>query len=568
MSNPIYVLGTGLSHDGSSCLLKDGKILVAIEKERLSRRKHDGGNDSLTIQYCLDYAGITIADLSLVVQAAHFEKESIRKESYQGKRSFTADCTIPFISISHHLAHAYSAIGTSPFDECNVMVIDGSGSFLQQCDDLDNIAIPAEINTATNAYAEKTSFYFFNGKTMQPLQKDFSVIRYDHNHGEVFLPTTRHSIGGLYAMASNYCFGDFHQAGKLMGLAPYGDRTIYKDELFLLRDGRVWVNEEVMRLHFTDPADHNDHSLYDNFEYYAGIAKWVQEETEKAILYLFQQSIESHPHENMCYAGGVALNAVSNSKILQSLPGIKNLYIEPAAGDNGLAIGCAYYGWLQVLQKEKVKHSGSTFFGRPYKNEEIEKAIDDHTIDLPGKKISFKKDKNYIATTAGYLAAGKTIGWFQQGAEFGPRALGRRSILANPAVKDIRQHINNDIKFREDFRPFAPAVLHEDKDLYFQIGFESPYMILIDKIKNEWKDKMPGIVHVDGTCRVQTVKDKEEPLYELLTAFKQITGTSVLLNTSFNCKGMPIVETPEEAISFFYKCDLDVLVMDEYIIVK
>ncbi len=567
MSDPIYVLGTGLSHDGSSCLLKDGQLIIAIEKERLSRIKHDGGNDLLTVQYCLDHAGITINDLSLVVQSAHFEKESIGKERHMGRRLFAADCPVPFVTISHHLAHAYSAVGTSPFDECNVMVIDGSGSFYSQCDDLDNAFIPDDVKTANGLYAETNSFYFFDGNTVRPLYKDFSLIRYDHKPGEAFLPTARHSIGGLYAMASNYCFGDFHQAGKLMGLAPYGAPNIYKAALLELRDGRVWVNEEVMLASFTKPVDDTMHNFKDHFQYYADIARWVQEEAERAILYLFEQRLQLHAHPNMCYAGGVALNAVTNTKILQ-LPGIKNLYIEPAAGDNGLAIGCAYYGWLKVLQKEKVKHSGSTFLGRPYSDTEIIAALEKYSVEHPEKKISCKKEAAYINIIASFLNEGKTIGWFQSGAEFGPRALGRRSILANPAIKNMQQHINNDIKFREDFRPFAPAVLYEDKDLYFQMGLESPYMILIDKIKDEWKDKMPGIVHVDGTCRVQTVKDKEEPLYQLLTAFKQITGTSVLLNTSFNCKGMPIVETPAEAISFFYECALDVLVIDEYIIVK
>jgi carbamoyltransferase len=170
--------------------------------------------------------------------------------------------------------------------------------------------------------------------------------------------------------------------------------------------------------------------------------------------------------------------------------------------------------------------------------------------------------------TADYLLQGKTIAWFQGGAEFGPRALGRRSILADPRIKDIQLHINSTIKFREDFRPFAPSVLYEDKDVYFELGLESPYMILIDRIKPEWKDKMPGIVHVDGTCRVQTVRDENEPFYKLLTAWKKKSGISVLLNTSFNKKGMPIVETPAEAIDFFLHCNLDILVINNYIITK
>jgi carbamoyltransferase len=562
MNKPIYVLGTGLSHDGSSCLLKDGEIIVAIEKERLSRIKHDGGNDALTTQYCLDYAGIGIHDLALVVQCANFEKDEIKKHRYRGYRIFPKDCTVPFVSISHHLAHAYSAVGTSLFDTCAVMVIDGCGSFYSQCDDLAGAVIPEHTNSTPGLYAEKDSYYFFNGKNLQPVYKDFSIINYLHQPGQVYLPTSNHSIGGLYSMASNYCFGDFDDAGKLMGLAPYGEKEIYTEHLFILNDGNVWVDEKVMHKYFTKPVDAVTNPFKENFKYFAGIARWVQDETERAVLYVIKDRSTKHPHQNICYAGGVALNAVTNTKIIEQAS-FKNLYIEPAAGDNGLALGCAYYGWLQVLQKQKVKHNGGTFFGKPYQNEIILSEL----IKL-NDAVDYLSDDCVEEKTADYLLQGKTVAWFQSGAEFGPRALGRRSILADPRMKDIQLQINSTIKFREDFRPFAPSVLFEDKNVYFELGLESPYMILIDRIKPEWKDKMPGIVHVDGTCRVQTVRDENEPFYKLLTAWKKKSGISVLLNTSFNKKGMPIVETPAEAIDFFLKCNLDILIINNYIITK
>ncbi|MBL0145737.1 MAG: transferase [Chitinophagaceae bacterium] len=562
MSKPIYVLGTGLSHDGSSCLLKDGEIVVAIEKERVSRIKHDGGNDTLTVQYCLDAAGITLNDISLVVQCSNFEKDEIEKHLYKGNRLFNKDCNIPFVTISHHLAHAYSAIGTSPFDECGVMVIDGCGSFYHQCDDLAGALIPAHVNSQPGLYGEKDSYYFFDGKNLNPVYKDFSIINYNQKAGQVYLPTSNHSIGGLYSMASNYCFGDFDDAGKLMGLAPYGIKDFYTEKLFILKDENIWVDEDVMHKHFTKPVDFLNHPFKENFQYFANIAKWVQDETERAILYIFKSRLALQPHKNICYAGGVALNAVANTKIIQEI-GIENLYIEPAAGDNGLAIGCAFYGWMSVLQKEKVKHTESTFLGKVYSDNEILKAINKRD-----SKVIYTQENNVSEKVVEYLLQGKTIAWFQQGAEFGPRALGRRSILADPRNAEIQLHINSTIKFREDFRPFAPSVLLDDKDEYFELGLESPYMILIDKIKDEWKGKMPGIVHVDGTCRVQTVKDKTEPFYKLLQEWKKKTGISVLLNTSFNKKGMPIVETPAEALDFFYSCNLDVLVLNGFIVTK
>jgi carbamoyltransferase len=567
MSTPVYVLGTGLSHDGSSCLLKDGEVVVAVEKERLSRIKHDGGNDLQTVKYCLDAAGITIDEVAVIVQCANFEKNEIEKHRYKGTRFFSKDIAVPFVTISHHLAHAYSAIGTCPFGNCNVMVIDGCGSFYHQCDDLQNAFIPSSVNSEPGLYGEKDSFYFYNGKQLQPLYKDFSIINYFQKPGQVYLPTSNHSIGGLYSMAANYCFGSFDDAGKLMGLAPYGNKNVYTEQLFILNDGQVWVNEEIMFTYFTQPADEVCRPLKNHFQYYADIARWVQDETERAVLYLFAERQKIHPHNNWCYAGGVALNAVANAKLLTET-GIKNLYIEPAAGDNGLAIGCAYYGWLQVLQKEKVKHNGHTFFGKKYSAADIKAAIEDYEQKHTDRKINFLFDDDYINKAAAFLKEDKTIGWFQLGSEFGPRALGRRSILANPSIKNIQQHINANIKSREDFRPFAPAVLYDEKDLYFQYGFESPYMILIDSIKPAWKDAMPGIVHVDGTCRVQTVRDTNEPFYKLLQAWKNISGHSVLLNTSFNRKAMPIVETPQDAIAFFYECALDALLIDNCIITK
>ncbi|MGB3007986.1 MAG: carbamoyltransferase C-terminal domain-containing protein, partial [Chitinophagaceae bacterium] len=443
-----------------------------------------------------------------------------------------------------------------------VMVIDGCGSFYHQCDDLQGAVIPSYTNSQPGLYGEKDSFYFFNGKNLKPLYKDFSIINYLHKPDQVYLPTTNHSIGGLYSMASNYCFCDFDDAGKLMGLAPYGNKDVYKEQLFELKDGNVWVNEEVMHKYFTHPADVITRPFKKKFQYYADIARWVQDETERAILYVFKNRLQMNPNENLCYAGGVALNAVANTRIIEQT-GIKNFYIEPAAGDNGLAIGCAYYGWMQVLQKEKIKHNGSTCFGKDYSNETVLSSSAKYSA-----QVQIIEEKNIAEKTANLLLQGKTVAWFQLGCEFGPRALGRRSILADPRSKNIQHHINANIKFREDFRPFAPAVLYEDKDLYFELGLVSPYMILIDRIKKEWKEKMPGVIHVDGTCRVQTVKHKEEPLHQLLQAWKKASGISVLLNTSFNKKGMPIVETPVEAIDFFLHCSLDVLVINNYIITK
>ena len=562
-NKPVYILGTGLSHDGSSVLMKDGEIIVGIEKERLSRVKHDGGSDRLSVQYCLGAAGISENDLSMVVQAAHFDKDNIGTHRYQGKRFFSKIFNVPIYSISHHLAHAYSAVGTSPFDACNVMIIDGSGSPYEQCDDLEGAEIPRQPFN-TRLFCEKDSFYFFDGQNMKTLYKDFSEVKAFDGKG-IRLPTNYHSIGGMYSAASHYCFGDMNDAGKLMGLAPYGNR-LSEQEIFILKDGYVKVDYDVLQEFFTNPsADYQQ--FKGNFQHYADVAKWVQKETERAILYVFQERLKMKEHENLAYAGGVALNAVTNARLLPET-GIKNLYMQPAAGDNGLALGCAYYGWLQLLKNKKVKYTGSPFMGREYSKEEILKAIEDFELSS-GRPVKYTETQDHITEMARFLKGGKVLAWFQAGAEFGPRALGHRSILADPRSLGIRDHINLNIKFREDFRPFAPAVKETDVAKYFEDGFISPYMILIDRIKEEWKDLVPGIVHQDGTCRVQTVTpDWNSGFYNLLDAFEKESGIGILLNTSFNKKGMPIVETPAEALDLFFNTAIDILVLENLIIEK
>lgn len=558
-----YILGTGLSHDGSTVLLKNGQIVVAIEKERLSRIKHDGGNDFDTVQYCFDYAGIEVSDLTLIVQASNFEN-NISISQYSGRRYFDKAIQIPVITLSHHLAHAWSAVGMSPFKTCNVMVIDGAGSPYSHCLDLEDAKVRP--NLFSNAmYCEKDSFYHFDGKNLIPLFKDFSEVKLFKDNSSLKLPTNYHSIGGLYHAASQYCFGNMNDVGKLMGLAPYGVLN-GKPPLFKLENGIIEVFYENVDAYFNKPSSGYD-TFKSDFKHYADMARWVQDETEKAIIYLFQERSKLNPHANFAYAGGVALNAVANFKLRRS--GIvKNLYTQPAAGDNGIALGCAYYGWHHILGHQKASIPDHVFFGRNYSNDDVEKAIFDAGIS-ENTAFSIKQTLNFIALTAAELAHGKVVGWFQGGAEFGPRALGHRSILADPRIKDIKNHINSAIKFREDFRPFAPSVRIDDVQKYFIHGWESPYMILIDEIRPEWKNQLNGIVHQDGTCRVQTVTSAFNPdFYQLISDFEAITGIGVLLNTSLNRKGMPIVETPAEALSLFLSGAIDVLVLNNFIICK
>lgn len=563
MSKPLYVLGTGLSHNGSAVLLKDGIVCVAIEKERITRIKHDGGNDTDAIQYCLDAEGISLEDIDLVVQTANFEIPD--RDRFHGKRLFAGTENPQLISISHHLAHAYSAVGTCEFDECAVMVIDGCGSPYQQCTDVSQGTLFPENITeqaGNGMWCEKDSFYYFDGQKLITLLKDFSPIE-KQSAERLKLPTTKHSIGGFYAAISHYVFGNMDDVGKLMGLAPYGKDGLMNQEAFEWKDGSLLVREEWKE------ALNKPSSGYvffkENFQYYADIAFWAQKEVEKAVFWCFQDRLERFPHEKVCYSGGVALNAVANAKLLNEEI-VSDFYIEPAAGDNGLALGCAYYGWLEVLKKPKVKHNESTCFGKSYSHETIQKALENLPENVQVQQL---QTADLLDLTADKLSEGLTVGWFQDQCEFGPRALGHRSILAHPGIEGLGDHINANIKFREDFRPFAPAVLPEYANTYFRSGRKSPYMILVDHTKPEYLEQLKNVTHVNGTARVQTIDKHWNPLfYELTQAFQRKTGIGVLLNTSFNKKGMPIAETPLQAVDLFLESALDVLVLNHTVIEK
>jgi len=565
MNSPVYVLGTGLSHNGSAVLLKNGRVCVGIEKERLSRIKHDGGNDNLAIQYCLDAEGIQLKDISLVVQCANFEIPN--RNQFKGKRLFAAAPDLKIVDISHHLAHAYSAVGTCPFSECAVMVIDGCGSPLEQFLRLhpeQKQYINPEFLDGVQMLCEKDSFYHFDGQKITPLIKDFSKMA--ERSGSLFsLPTTQHSIGGFYASVSHYVFGDMDDVGKLMGLAPFGKSGIYDFEAFEFKSCNLFVNED-WKNQFTNPSEGYEY-FKNNFEYYANVAKWAQEQVEKAVLKCIHNRLAKFPHKNLCYSGGVALNAVANAK-LQDSKIAENIYFEPAAADNGLALGCAFYGWLEYLNMQKVPHDGSTCFGKTYTNTEIEIALDKN-VNKKCNIINFSDENDLVNYCAEKLNHGKTIAWFQSGSEFGPRSLGRRSILAHPGIEGMKDRINLNIKFREDFRPFAPAVLKEKVHEYFLHGRNSPYMILVDKTRQEHLEKLKNVTHQDGSARVQTVEESWNPKFtKLLAAFYKQSGIPILLNTSLNKKGMPIVETPEEALYLLEITALDILVMGNYVIEK
>jgi carbamoyltransferase len=555
---PTYVLGTHLSHNGSACLLKDGRVCVAIEKERLTRIKGDGGADNEAIRYCLDAEGIDIRDVALVVQNANFDMlERSSSQLSRSERLVTKASHV--VTISHHLAHAYSAIGTAPFREMAVLVIDGCGNCFSDCIDRDGATVPEIPPTREleQLYFEKDSYYAFNNGRCQSVYKDFSPWAPRQPYW-MYPSTTMHSIGGAYAGVSHYVFKGLSDPGKLMGLAPYGRPDVYPFEMFSLREGRTFLNYDWMQ-HFDRPARNTD-EFKKSFQYYADIAWWTQREIERALLYLVNHRYEQHASDNLGYAGGVALNAVAN-RLIRTQTKFKDVYIQPAAGDNGLSIGAAFYGWLEVLGGKRMPHGGSSQFGRHYTEEEIETCLRQNE---DGLEFEHREDATDAAVEL--LAAGKVIGWFQGRSEFGPRALGARSILALPVREELKDFINSKIKFREDFRPFAPSVLAEDASVYFEQDYDSPYMILVSPTRPEWRRKICAVVHQDGSARVQTVHKHTSPGYHaLLEGVKRKTGLSVLLNTSLNRRGMPIAERPQDAVTLLLETALDALVIGSWV---
>ncbi|CNB81763.1 putative transferase [Yersinia frederiksenii] len=564
MQKPIYILGTALSHDGSTCLMKDGKIIFAVEKERISRIKHDGFNDNMTIQYCLDAAGIEYSDLTLIVEQNSHNPLFSEKLEYRKNRVLPS--MVPVVTLSHHLAHAYSAIGTSPFDDMGIVVIDGHGGSLDNCNDLSEGVYGTNNIHINNRYRywETCSYYVYQNGKITPIFKDFSrwVNRKDRKEYPAATWEIENSIGEFYEGIALYIFGELDCAGKLMGLAPYGRPDIIDWQPFFFNSGKVilrndwWIN--------IDPQlnSHPTH-FHDNFQYYADLAWWAQTKLEEALFYLFNYYYQLYPMANFAYAGGVALNATANEKLINGCE-FEHLYIQPAAGDNGLSIGCCYYGWLEVLKKGRTRHCGSTFFGKNYNDISVLTELEKYK-----ERIEYIYDDEIETRAAESIAAGHVIAWFQGESEFGPRALGNRSILADPRNPQMKDHINANVKFREDFRPFAPAVLHEKVHDYFNLTHDSDYMLFIAYVKEQYRADLPSIVHIDGSARVQTVKQHlNKKFHKLITAFFDKTGIPILLNTSLNTKGMPIVETPADAIHLFLNCGLDYLFINNYKISK
>ena len=423
--------------------------------------------------------------------------------------------------VEHHLAHAASAFHASPFEEAAVMTIDGRGEY------------------AT------TSYYIGRGNDLQQI-------------GQVGLP---HSLGLLYEKMTTY-LGFLHSSDeyKVMALASYGKPVfadIFRSMINITNDGSYAITNDDFEKHFGAPRKRDDPFT----EFHFNIANSLQLVLEESVLQLTNWLHDETGMENLCMAGGVALNCVMNARIRDKGP-FRNIWVQPAAGDSGTALGAAL--WIDA--KERKSHTRAfrmdhTYWGPEYTDEQIEKF-------LKWTKTPFKKLGNVAKQTAEILAQDKIIGWFQGRMEFGPRALGSRSILASPINPSMQARLN-EVKDREDFRPVAPVVMEEYANEWFVNATCSPFMLFIYDVRPEKADKIPTVRHVDGTARIQTVNSAQHPAYyNLLDEFRQLTGVPVLVNTSFNTLGKPIVCTPRDAVECFWASPFDALVMGSFLIEK
>jgi carbamoyltransferase len=588
-----FVLGIScFYHDSAAALIKDGEILAAVQEERFTRIKHDASFPSHSIAWILKEYNLSKEDISEII---YYEKPFITFErlvethlNYApfGLKSFLTSVPIwikekiflerdlkkgllklglPIINIKyseHHLSHAASAFYPSPFERSVVLCVDGVGEW------------------AT------TSAWLGNGNDLTPLW-------------EIHFP---HSIGLLYSALTSY-LGFKVNSGeyKVMGLAPYGN-PIYSElmlrELVSLHDdGSYSLNMDYFS--FGHQLKMYSKKMEDLFgrrarvseseldPFHMDVAASLQSVLEKVLLHITICLKKKSGENNLCLAGGVALNCVANSKILTE-SGFERLWIQPAAGDAGGALGAALAYWHIGLNKARTVNDSDSqkgsLLGPEFKDAEIESFLIKNSI--PFEKLSQEK---MLIKASNYLVDKKIIGWFQGKMEFGPRALGNRSIIGDAKIPDLQKTMNLKIKFRESFRPFAPLVTEEDVDTYFNFKGPSPYMLFVTGLNSKYRlpvdetekgkfgiDKLnivrsdfPAITHVDYSARLQTVdKQRHSVLHDLLTEFKLQTGHAVMVNTSFNVRGEPIVCSPEDAYRCFRRTDIDVLILGNFIMTK
>jgi len=551
-----WILGISASHNGSACLLRGDEIVVAIQEERLSRFKRHrtyGCGPSRSIAYCLNYAGVDPAELDLIVLCVQGrltdQKHDIGLDPFLNVRS----SGVPVLTIPHHYGHAVSVFATSGLEESAILVVDGAGSPVTDFTAAEKHVLNGH---STDAW-ETISLYYGAGTEVIPLEKH--VV----DRGAWLVPYKSEmaafgSLGGMFSAAAQQIFGESSEAGKVMGLAAYGKPELPSSDFFEIERGRFCFKDTVP-LRFR-----HERRWPDAAPEYEALAASVQVALETALLYLVQHLRELCRSNNLCYAGGVALNSVANERIIRE-SGYENVYIIPAAEDSGAAVGAAYYGLWQLTGQNSQRRLPHDALGRSYSTGDVADALSTES------RVRTVECTDVI-DAVDLLCDGKIMGWFDAGSELGPRALGQRSILCDPRRPDGKEILNRRVKMREAFRPFAPAVILEEAPNWFEFGgtsAESPFMLRVCEVNPQRKDEVPAIVHADGTGRLQTLTPAANGrFYELVKRFYERTGVPMVLNTSFNRMGQPIVETPDDAIECLLSTGLDCCVFEDRIVFK
>ena len=552
-----WVMGISASHNGAVCLLQGDRIVCAIQEERLTRIKRQkihGAAPALSIAYCLSHAGISAAELDLVVLCTQGRGRIAANDVARNPLLRPELHGLRIERISHHMGHAVSAFGLAGFDESAVLIIDGMGSHWDDLPSCERAAAKRQIEDGF----ETASLYHASGVNVEPLRKHF-VAR-----GEWVVlngPTmpTFGSLGGIFAAASKQIFGTSTEPGKVMGLAPFGQPRFTPKDFFVVDNDEFTFSTDVPR------SFQSQERWPSCSESYADLARSAQEAVEEGVLYLARSLKLLTRSSRLCYAGGVALNGIANERLFAEA-GFDEIFIVPPAEDSGTAIGAAFWGLWHLTGENTHVRLASDALGRPYLPAEIAMAAQ----KLGGIKLVPQQD--YIETAADLLCEGRIVGWFAGGSELGPRALGQRSILCDPRHPEMKETINTRVKRREAFQPFAPAILREDVADWFETsvsGIDSPFMLRVHPFKHDRLSQVPAVAHVDGTGRLQTLTESANgTFYHLVDAFKQRTGVPMLLNTSFNGRGEPIVETPEDALRCMLANGLDCCVFPGIVAVK
>jgi carbamoyltransferase len=567
----MYILGLTTLGDSAAALIKDGQLIAAAEEERFSRRKHHSGFPYQAIEFCLDFAGISLKDVehvghywkpwilrhkamqaakSALMSPAMFKARADRGVSQVGNSYFGmfrhakrlrerfGPSNFKFHYIEHHQSHAASAFFVSPFDSAAVLTWDGTG--------------------------EDTTTLFCQGK-----ENKLEVLK------RIKLP---HSLGQFYSAVTNYIGFDMFAGDewKVMGLAAYGKPKYYDffREKVLTTNGtgdfkfdiRVLDHHLAKHYQFPEvivkelgPGRRKGEELT---EHHWNIASSAQKALEDTAIYLVEKIHEMTGEENLCMAGGVAFNSVMNGRIFHETP-FKQFFVQPAAGDAGCSVGSAYYVRHQILGKPRDFVMEHAYWGPGFSNEECRAALTE-----AGLKFETIADEALLTQVAKMIADGAVIGWFNGRMELGPRALGARSFVADPRRADMREILNHKVKLREWFRPLAPSMQEEHHREVFGVEHYDPFMITVLAVADDYRKKIPAVVHVDGTARPQTVSRSTNPRYwQLIEEFRKLTGIPMLLNTSFNVQE-PIVCTPQDAIATFRKANFDAMVLENNLVVR